>query len=65
MKRPTICDKVNDYLPPSEYRDHGSRLLRAFVQWLELNDCVTYRDAINLLESSNDNPNIRPLKESA
>lgn len=45
--------------------DDEPRATKAFYAWLELNRCRTARDAVELLESTNDNPNIRPLPEGA
>ena len=36
--------------------------LRSLARWLELNDCKTVRDVEDLLDGTNDNPNIVPLK---
>lgn len=52
-------------IPANIFRriDDEQRATRAFYAWLELNKCRTARDAVELLESTNDNPNIRPLTE--
>jgi len=39
------------------------RALMAVAEWLELNDATTADEVIELLQSTNDNPNITPLPE--